>query len=48
MVMTIFHLFLGFGLAVAALAPIEYARRRRQKREKAFKRLMTVIGPSSA
>jgi len=45
---TIIHLLVGIGLAAATLLPLEYARRKRQKRKKAFKRLMTVIGPSSA
>ena len=44
----IIHLLVGFGLAVATLLPLEHARRKRQKRKKAFRRLMLVIGPSGA
>ena len=46
--MTVIELLLGFGSAVAALLVLEYARRLRQRRERVFRRLMTVLGQDRA
>jgi hypothetical protein len=46
--MTSIELLLGFTLAVAALLPLERALRQRQRRNKAFRRLMTVLGHGGA